>query len=312
MKKVSIVGSGNVGVNSAFFIAETAAANVVLVDIQEGISAGKALDLMEAAPIRRYRTSIEGSDDIADIADSDVVVVAAGRIRAPGRDRSEHFQENAATVRAISADIAQHAPHAVVIVATEPVDAMVQVVVEATGFDRLRVIGVGGILDSMRMASFIADALEVSPRDINALVIGSHTSRMVPLPFYARVNGMEVSQLMDAQTVGRIVDDTRRAGDVIVDLAKRANAFYAPSAAIATLCEAICLDLRLVRSVSVLLQGEYGIDGVALSVPCKLGAGGVQQIITLDLNEEDRQAFAASAGPVRALFATGDERTGTR
>lgn len=312
MKKVSIVGSGNVGVNSAFYIAESAAANVVLVDVQEGISAGKALDLMEAAPIRRYRTMIEGRDDIAAIAGSDVVVLAAGLIRAPGRDRSEHFQENAATARAISADIARHAPDAAVIVATEPVDAMVQVVVEATGFDRLRVMGVGGILDSMRMASFIADALSVSPRDINTLVIGSHTSRMVPLPFYARVNGVEIGQLMDAQTVGRIVDDTRRAGDVIVDLAKRANAYYAPSAAIATLAEAICLDLHLVRSVSVLLKGEYGIEDVALSVPCKLGAGGVQQIITLDLNEEDRQAFAASAGPVRALFATGDERTGTR
>jgi malate dehydrogenase len=312
MKKVSIVGSGNVGVNSAFFIAESAAAHVLLVDIQEGISTGKALDLMEAAPIRRYRTRIEGSDAIADIAGSDVVVMAAGRIRTPGKDRSEHFQENAATAREIAAAILAHAPEAKVIVATEPVDAIVKVVVEATGFDRHRVIGVGGILDSMRMASFVADALGVSPRDIHALVIGSHTSRMVPLPFYARVNGVEITQLLDAQTVGRIVDDTRRAGDMIVDLAKRANAFYAPSAAITTLVEAICLDLKLVRSVSVLLEGEYGLSGVALSVPCKLGAPGVEQIIELALNEEDRQALSASAGPVRALVAAGDERKGTR
>ncbi len=312
MKKVSIVGSGNVGVNSAFFIAETAAANVLLVDIQAGISTGKALDLMEAAPIRRYRTRIDGSDAIADIAGSDVVVMAAGRIRTPGKDRSEHFQENAATAREIAAAILAHAPEAKVIVATEPVDAIVKVVVETTGFDRHRVIGVGGILDSMRMASFVADALGVSPRDIHALVIGSHTTRMVPLPFYARVNGVEITQLLDAQTVGRIVDDTRRAGDMIVDLAKRANAFYAPSAAITTLVEAICLDLKLVRSVSVLLEGEYGLSGVALSVPCKLGAAGVEQIIELALNEEDRQALAASAGPVRALVAAGDERKGTR
>ena len=312
MKKVSIVGSGNVGVNSAFFIAETAAANVLLVDIQEGISTGKALDLMEAAPIRHYRTSIEGSDAIADIAGSEVVVLAAGRIRTPGKERSEHFQENAATAREIAAAIVKYAPEAKVIVATEPVDAIVKVVLDATGLDRRRVIGVGGILDSMRMASFIADALGVSPRDIHALVIGSHTSRMVPLPFYARVNGVEITQLLDAQTVGRIVDDTRRAGDMIVDLAKRANAFYAPSAAITTLVEAICLDLKLVRSVSVLLEGEYGLSGVALSVPCKLGAGGVEQIIELALNEEDRQALAASASPVRALVAAGDERKGTR
>jgi malate dehydrogenase len=312
MKKVSIVGSGNVGVNSAFFIAETAAANVLLLDVQEGISTGKALDLMEAAPIRRYRTRIDGSDAIADIAGSEIVVLAAGRIRTPGKERSEHFAENAATAREIAAAIARHAPEAKVIVATEPVDAIVKVVIEATGFDRRRVIGVGGILDSMRMASFIADELRVSPRDIHALVIGSHTSRMVPLPFYARVNGVEITQLLDAQTVGRIVDDTRRAGDMIVDLAKRASAYYAPSAAIATLVEAICLDLKLVRSVSVLLDGEYGLRGVALSVPCKLGAAGVEQVIELALNEEDRQALAASAGPVRALVAAGDERKGTR
>ncbi|MBM4116666.1 malate dehydrogenase [bacterium] len=312
MKKVSIVGSGNVGVNSAFFIAETAAANVLLVDIQEGISTGKALDLMEAAPIRRYRTRIEGSDAIADIAGSEVVVLAAGLIRAPGKERSEHFQANAALARELATAIAKQAPEAKVIVATEPVDAIVKVVVETTGFDRHRVIGVGGILDSMRMASFIADALGVSPRDIHALVIGSHTGRMVPLPFYARVNGVEISQLLDAQTVGRIVDDTRRAGDVIVDLAKHANAYYAPSAAITTLVEAICLDLKVVRSVSVLLAGEYGLSDVALSVPCKLGAAGVEQIIELALNEEDRQALAASAGPVRALFAPAEDRKGTR
>ncbi len=302
MKKVSIVGSGNVGVNSAFFIAETAAAHVTLVDIKEGISAGKALDLMEAAPIRRYRTKIDGSDDIAAIAGSDVVVIAAGLIRAPGRDRAEHFEENAETARQISASIVEHAPDAVVIVAIEPIDAMVKVVREATGFDRKRVIGVGGILDSTRMAHYVAEELGVSPRDVNAMVIGSHTNRMVPLPFYTRINGVEVGQLLDAEAVGRIVEETRKAGDIIVDLAKRANAFYAPSAAIAAIVEAICIDLGLIRSVSVNLEGEYGLEDVAVSVPCKLGEGGVQEIVELALNEETRQALAVSAEPVRALF----------
>lgn len=302
MKKVSIVGSGNVGVNSAFFIAETSAAHVTLIDIKEGISAGKALDLMEAAPIRRYRTMINGSDDIADLADSDVIVLAAGRIRAPGRDRNEHFEENAKTAKEISATIKELAPDAKVIVAIEPVDAIVKVVIDATGFDRRRVIGVGGILDSMRMASFISEELGVSPRDIQALVIGSHTKRMLPLPFYTRVNGVEITQLLDAEVVGRIVEKTRRAGDIIVDLAKRANAFYAPSASITILVEAICLDLKLIRSVSVMLDGEYGIEGVPMSVPCKLGAGGVEQIVELTLNEETRQQLEVSAEPVRALL----------
>ncbi len=301
MKKVSIVGSGNVGVNSAFFIAESAAAHVMLIDVQEGISAGKALDMMEAAPIRRYRTKIDGSDSITDIAGSDVVVIAAGLIRAPGRDRMEHFEENAATVREICSAIVEHAPDAVVITAAEPVDAMVKVIKEATGFDRKRIMGVGGILDSTRMAHFVSEELGVSPRDVNAMVIGSHTKRMVPLPFYTRVNGVEITQLLDAEAVGRIVEDTRKAGDVIVDLAKRANAYYAPSAAIAQLVEAICIDLGLIRSVSVLLDGEYGLEDVAVSVPCKLGAGGICEIIELNLNEETRQALAASAEPVRNL-----------
>ncbi len=301
MKKVSIVGSGNVGVNSAFFIAESAAAHVMLIDVQEGISAGKALDMMEAAPIRRYRTKIDGSDSITDIAGSDVVVIAAGLIRAPGRDRMEHFEENAATVREICSAIVEHAPDAVVITAAEPVDAMVKVIKEATGFDRKRIMGVGGILDSTRMAHFVSEELGVSPRDVNAMVIGSHTKRMVPLPFYTRVNGVEITQLLDAEAVGRIVEDTRKAGDVIVDLAKRANAYYAPSAAIAQLVEAICIDLGLIRSVSVLLDGEYGLEDVAVSVPCKLGEGGIGEIIELNLNEETRQALAASAEPVRNL-----------
>jgi malate dehydrogenase len=302
MKKVSIVGSGNVGVNAAFFIAENASANLMLVDIKEGVATGKALDLMEAAPIRRYRTTIAGSNDIKDIDGSEVVILAAGRVRAPGRDRSEHFAENAAITRSICRSIVEHAPQAKVIVATEPVDAMVKVALEATGFDRLRVMGIGGILDSTRMSSFIAESLAVSSRDVTALVIGSHTRMMVPLPFYSRVNGIEITQLLDPATIEQIVSKTREAGSVIVDLSKQANAFYAPSAAIAQVIEAICIDTKLVRSLSVMLEGEYGVSDVPLSVPCKLGAEGVEQIFKLKLTAEDLKGFQASAEPVRSLF----------
>ena len=175
MKKVGIIGSGNVGVNSAFFIAEMAAAQVTLFDVKEGISKGKALDLMEAAPIRSYRTGIEGSSDIASIAGSHAVVIAAGLIRTPGHDRGEHFRENAAIVGEICGRVVDLAPEAVVIVATEPVDAMVKVVLDATGFHRRRVMGIGGLLDCTRMAHFVSNELDVSPRDVSAMVIGSHT-----------------------------------------------------------------------------------------------------------------------------------------
>ena len=302
MKKVSIVGSGNVGVNSAFFIAEMGAGHVTLVDVKEGIAPGKALDLMEAAPIRSYRTRIEGSDEIAAIEGSDVVVLAAGRIREPGQDRLEHFEDNASTVREICRKVVKYARDACVIVATEPVDAMVMVTAEATGFDRHKVMGIGGILDSTRMAHFIAARLGVSPRDVTALVVGSHTNQMVPLPYYSRVNGIQIDQLLSPEAVQVIVNETREAGTVIVELSKQANAYYAPSSAIAQVAEAICIDTKKVMPLSVVLDGEYGMSDVALSVPCKVGAGGIEDIISITLRGEDLQDFEASAEPIRQLF----------
>jgi len=298
MKKVSIIGSGNVGVNSAFFIAEMAAANVTLIDIQEGISEGKALDLMEAAPIRNYRTSITGSSDIADMADSHAVVIAAGLIREPGADRGLRFQENAVIVKDICARITELAPQALVIVATEPVDAMVRVVLQATGFDRVRVMGVGGLLDCTRMAHFAAAELGISPRDVTAMVIGSHTRFMVPVPEYTRVNGIPLEKLLEKDRIDRIVEDTRNAGSVIIELAKRANAYYAPSAAIAQVVEAVSIDTHKVLSLSVLLDGEYGMQDVALSVPCRVGSAGVEEILQIDLDEDTLKAFRDSAEPV--------------
>ncbi len=301
MKKVTIIGSGNVGVNSAFFIAENASANVMLIDIKAGMSTGKALDLMEAAPIRRYRTKIEGSDDIAAMAGSEVVVLAAGLVRSPGSTRYEHFEKNAGITREICREIIKYAPESKVVVATEPVDAMVKVVVEATGFPRERVMGIGGILDSTRMKFFIAEALNVSSREVTATVVGSHTSKMVPLPFYSRVNGIEITQLMEKDAITQVIEQTRDAGSIIVELSKHSNAYYAPSSAIAMVVEAICIDTNRVCPLSVLLEGEYGVNGVALSVPCKLGINGIEQIIELDLDLETLQAFQDSAEPIRNL-----------
>jgi malate dehydrogenase len=299
MKKVSIIGSGNVGVNSAFFIAETAAANVTLVDIQEGISTGKALDLMEAGPIRQYRTTIEGSDDVASIAGSDVVVVTAGLVRTPGQARGENFKDNEVILRAIAADVAELTPDAVVIVATSPVDGMVKAFIDATGFDRMQVMGLGTLLDCTRMASMVADAMNISPLDVNAVVIGSHTSRMVVLPEFTRVNGIPITALLTPEQVEKIVEDTRQAGTLIIELAKRHSAYYAPSAVISQMVEAICIDTSKVIPVSVLLEGEYGIRGVPLSVPCKLGARGIEKILEIDFGDEVLGALQDSAEPVR-------------
>ncbi len=301
MKKVSIIGSGNVGANAAFFIAEMAAAHVTLIDIEEGRAAGKALDMMEAAPIRRYRTKIDGSDNIEAIEGSDIVVLAAGLIREPGKDRTEHFEENRDIVLSLVDPIVKYAPDAKVIMAPEPVDAMVKIFVEKSGFDRKRVMGIGGVLDSTRMASFIAEELGISASDVNATVIGSHTKKMVPLPYYSRVSGIEVTTLLDDSAIERVVHNTRQAGNLIVDLAKRANAYYAPASAIAQVVEAIAIDTGKILSVSVMLDGEYEMKGVALSVPCKLGANGAEEIIELKLAEDTWKEFQASAEPIRDL-----------
>lgn len=302
MKKVSIIGSGNVGVNSAFFIAEMAAANVTLVDVQEGISTGKSLDLMEAAPIRSYRTQITGSDEITSIAGSDIIVLAAGKVRSPGNDRAENLKENAVLVGELGKKIEELAPDCVVIIATEPVDAMVKVLVEGTKLDRRRVLGIGGVLDCTRMAHFVAEELNVSPRDVTAMVIGSHTKRMVPVPEFTRVNGIPIDMLMEGDAVGRIVENTRLAGSIIVDLAKRSSAYYAPSAAISQVVEAVAVNTHKVLSVSVLLDGEYGVDGIALSVPCRIGAEGVEEILEVEFGDAVLEQFRASADLVKSWF----------
>jgi malate dehydrogenase len=302
MKKVSVIGSGNVGVNSAFFIAESAAAHVTLVDIVEGIATGKALDLMEAGPIRGYRTTIEGTNDIGAIAGSDVVVLAAGVVRSPGQGRGENFQANREIVKGIAANVKALAPDAVVVVTTSPVDGMVKVFLDESGFDRHKVFGTGTLLDSTRMASFVANALNISPLDVTAMVIGSHTTRMVAVPEFTRVSGIPITELMSPEQVAQVIADTREAGVLIVELAKRHSAYYAPSAVITQIVEAICIDTKKILPVSVLLKGEYEMHDVALSVPCKIGAAGIEAILEVDFGAEVMAAFVDSAEPVRSWF----------
>jgi malate dehydrogenase len=307
MKKVSIIGSGNVGVNSAFFLAETAVANVMLVDVLPGISTGKALDLMEAGPIRHYRTRIAGSDDIAAIEGSDVVVLAAGIVRTPGQNRGENYRDNEGIVKGIAGQVARLAPEAVVLVITSPVEGMLKVFLDESGFDRHRAFGSGTRLDSTRLASFVAEALNISPLDVTGMVIGSHTTRMVPVPEFTRVSGIPITELMTPEQIDKVIADTREAGTLIIELAKRHSAYYAPSAVVTEIVEAICHDTKKVLPVSVLLKGEYGIHDLPLSVPCKVGAAGIEEILAVDLPDEVMEAFRDSSVPVRGWLKSTQE-----
>jgi malate dehydrogenase len=295
MGRVTIVGSGNVGANTAFFIAEKGVADVTLYDINEGMSSGKALDMMEAAPIRNYRTKMKGSDSIDCIEGSDVIVVAAGSVRKPKMRREDLFGDNASIVIELARRIKQFAPQSKVVVVTEPVDLLTTVFTVESGFPREKVLGLGGILDSTRLNYSIARDLGISTENVSALVIGRHDKDMIALPAYTTVSGVPVLQLMHADRFESLVHETKGAGDFIVDMAKKASAYYAPSASAAELVDSICRDCNRVLSVSVLLMGEYGIEGVALSIPAVVGKDGVKKILLPKLEEEELSQFRTSA-----------------
>jgi malate dehydrogenase len=295
MSRVSIIGSGNVGANAAFFIAEKGVTDVLLIDIKQGLSRGKALDIMEAAPIRRYRNSLTGSDSLADVAGSQMVVIAAGTIRAPGMRREDLFDENAALIRALAPEVARLAPESVVVMATEPVDSLTALFTLRSGMPRARVLGLGGILDSMRMRALIARELNVSMEVVSAMVIGRHSDDMICLPRYSSVSGVPVTQLLAPDRIANIVSETRSAGDLVVELAKRSSAYYAPSAAIAELADAVHMNLARILPLSLMLEGEYGIRDAALSVPAIIGEKGVTRVLSLDLTKEEKETLAQSA-----------------
>jgi malate dehydrogenase len=302
MARVSIVGGGNVGANAAFFIAEKGVTDVLLVDIQQGLSRGKMLDIMEAAPIRRYRNTLSGSDTLADITGSQLVVVAAGAIRAPGMRREELLAVNAGLIRDLAPKIARLAPESTVLIATEPVDSLTTIFVRESGMPRTRVIGLGGILDSTRLRALIARELNISMEVVSAMVIGRHSDDMICLPRYCSVSGVPLPLLLAQDRIAAIVEETRTAGDLVVELAKRSSSYYAPSAAVAELADSIHMNLNRVFSVSLLLDGEYGVRNVALSLPALIGEQGVVRILTPELTDEEKAVFLESARRITAAL----------
>ncbi len=300
-KKVSVIGAGNVGATAAQRIVEKELADVVLVDIVEGMPQGKALDLMETAPVMGYNTVIEGSNGYEATANSDVVVITAGLARKPGMSRDDLIAKNTAILTGVAKEVAKHSPNAIIINVTNPLDAMTQLIQKVTGFPKERVMGMAGVLDSARFRTFIAMELNVSVNDVTAFVLGGHGDTMVPLARYSTVAGIPITELMDAETVERLINRTRKAGGEIVGLLKTGSAYYSPSASAVAMVEAILLDQKRIFPCTVYLSGEYGIDGLYVGVPIKLGYAGVEEIIEIKLSDDEQAALNRSADAVREL-----------
>ncbi len=300
-KKVSVIGAGHVGATTAQRIVEKELADVVLVDIVEGMPQGKALDLMETAPVMGYNTKIEGSNSYELTANSDVVVITAGLARKPGMSRDDLLAKNTAILTGVAKEVARYSPNATIINVTNPLDAMTHLIQQVTGFFHERVMGMAGVLDSARFRTFIAMELNVSINDVTAFVLGGHGDTMVPLARYSTVAGIPITELMDAETIERLITRTRKAGGEIVGLLKTGSAYYSPSASAVAMVKAVLLDQKRIFPCTVYLSGEYGIDGLYVGVPIKLGAGGVEEIIEIKLTDEEQAALHRSADAVREL-----------
>jgi malate dehydrogenase len=299
--KVTVIGAGNVGATTAQRIAEAGLADVVLVDIVEGLPQGKALDLAEAAPVVGHDARITGTNDYADTAGSDIIVVTSGLARQPGMSRDDLLAKNAGIVKAVVAASAAQSPDAVLIIVTNPLDAMCHVAMQASGFPRERVIGMAGVLDSARFRTFIAEELGVSVEDTHAFVLGGHGDTMVPLSRYSTVAGIPITELLPPDRIKALEDRTANGGAEVVALLKTGSAFYAPAASTFEMVDAILRDRRRVLPCAVLLQGEYGVDGLFVGVPVVLGAGGMQRVISITLTGDEQAAFQKSAAAVREL-----------
>jgi malate dehydrogenase len=300
-RKVTVIGAGNVGATAAQRIAEAGLADVVLVDIVEGLPQGKGLDLAEAAPVVGHDATVTGTNDYADTAGSDIVVVTSGLARQPGMSRDDLMAKNAGIVRSVVEAAAKHSPDAILIVVTNPLDAMCHVAMQASGFPRERVIGMAGVLDSARFRTFIAMELGVSVADTHAFVLGGHGDTMVPLPRYSTVAGIPITELMSAERVQALVDRTANGGAEIVALLKTGSAFYAPAASTFEMVESILLDRKRVLPCATYLEGEYGVDGLFVGVPVVVGAAGMERVIEIKLTKDEQSAFDKSADAVREL-----------
>jgi malate dehydrogenase len=299
--KVTVIGAGNVGATTAQRIAEAGLADVVLVDIVEGLPQGKALDLAEAAPVVGHDARILGTNDYADTAGSDIVVVTSGLARQPGMSRDDLLAKNAGIVRSVVEAAAKHSPDAILIIVTNPLDAMCHVALAASGFPRERILGMAGVLDSARFRTFIAQELGVSVEDTHAFVLGGHGDTMVPLPRYSTVAGIPITELMSPERVAALASRTANGGAEVVALLKSGSAFYAPAASVFEMVESILLDRKRVLPCAVLLQGEFKTEGLFVGVPVVLGAGGMEKVLEIELTDEEQAAFDRSAAAVREL-----------
>ena len=299
--KVTGVGAGNVGATTALRIQQLGYANVVLVDVVEDLPQGKGLDMLEAGPVTGTDASVTGSNSYDESADSDVVVITAGIARRPGMSRDDLLLTNMRITSSVTEQVVKYSPDCIIIAVTNPLDAMVQNVYETSGFPRNRVFGMAGILDTARFRTFIAEELNVSVEDVQALVLGGHGDDMVPLVRYTSVGGIPITELMAEEKIDQLVARTRAGGGEIVALLKEGSAYYAPSAAITQMVEAVLLDKKRVLPACAYLEGEYGINGLCVGVPVKLGAGGVEQIMQIGLTEEERTALRHSAASVQEL-----------
>jgi malate dehydrogenase len=302
-KKISVVGAGNVGATAAHWIAAKELADVVLIDVVEGIPQGKALDLLEAMPIEGCDVHVTGANDYAATAHSDIVVITAGIPRKPGMSRDDLLHTNYKIMSDVVAKVVAQSPEAILIIVSNPLDAMAQAAFKQSGFNRERVIGMAGILDSARFRTFIAAELNVSVENVTAFVLGGHGDTMVPLPRYSTVAGIPITELIPKDRLDAIVQRTRDGGAEIVKHLKTGSAYYAPSAAAVEMVEAILKDKKKIVPCAVYLQGEYGIDGYFIGVPCKLGAAGLEQIIEIKLTAEEDAALKKSAEAVKELCA---------
>ena len=299
--KITVVGSGNVGATAAHWIASKELADVVLIDIVDGVPQGKGLDLLEAMPIEKRDSFVLGTQDYADTANSDIVVITAGIPRKPGMSRDDLLKTNYGIMSDVVGKAVKHSPHCILIVVSNPLDAMAQTAYKMSGFPRERVIGMAGVLDSARFRAFIADELKVSVENVTAFVLGGHGDTMVPLPRYSTVAGIPITELMDKPTLDALVQRTRDGGAEIVKYLKTGSAYYAPSAAVAEMCEAILKDKKKILPCAAYLNGEYGIHGLYVGVPVKLGAKGIEQIIEIKLTPEEKTALDKSAAAVKEL-----------
>lgn len=303
-RKVTVIGAGNVGATAAQRIAEAGIADVYLIDVVEGLPQGKALDLVEAAPLQHHDQMIYGTNDYADTTESDVIVVTAGLARQPGMTRDDLLLKNAAIVGDVVKKATRYSPEAILIMVTNPLDAMVHVALEVSGFPRERVIGMAGVLDSARFRAFIAQDLGVSASDVSAFVLGGHGDTMVPVPRYSTVGGIPLPELMKPDRIEALVQRTRNGGAEVVALLKSGSAFYAPASSVLHMVDSILNDRKRVLACAVLLRGEYKIDGLVMGVPIILGASGVERIIEVSLTEPELTALHASAGAVQSLVDT--------